>query len=337
MKVIATGFGTPAAANFDSRGDLYVLDTASGEVVRVDVASGAKQVIARLETSLDNLALDSKDRLFVSNMADNGIQEIDVRTGAARQVVKGELAMPLGVTAVSERGRDTLYVADVFALRSVDGRTGAVSDIARSHASGVRIGYPIGVSASAQRLTVINVEAPVQQYERNGGRLLAERHDLEGAQNVLEMPDGSLVLAYAARGVVSHASADGKVREVATKLAAPIGLAAAGDRAVYVSEMLSGRVVRLDLTTGAMQAIAGGLKRPQGIATARDGSVLVAEVGRGQLTRIDRETGAVSALASDLPIGLGVANALVGVAVGAGGAIYVTSDVENSIWRLTPK
>jgi sugar lactone lactonase YvrE len=337
MKVIATGFGTPAAANFDSKGNLYVLDTASGEVVRVDVATGAKQVVARLETSLDNLAIDSKDRLFVSNMADNGIQEIDVRTGAARQVVKGELAMPLGVAAVSESGRDTLYVADVFALRSVDGRTGAVTDISRSHAGGARIGYPIGVSASPMHLTVLNVEAPVQQYERIGGRLLKERRDLEGAQNVLEMPDGSLVLAYAARGVVSHASTDGKVREVATKLAAPIGLALAGEHAVYVSEMMSGRIVRLDLTTGAVQPIAVDLKRPQGIATARDGSVLVAEAGSQRLTRIDRETGAVRTLASDLPIGLGVANALVGVAVGAGGAIYVTSDIENSIWRLTPK
>jgi glucose/arabinose dehydrogenase len=167
--------------------------------------------------------------------------------------------------------------------------------------------------------------------------LRRERADLEGAQNVLEMPDGSLVLAYAARGVVAHAAENGNVREVATKLAAPIGLAAAGEQSVYVSEMMSGRVVRLDLTTGAMRAIAVDLKRPQGIAIAPDGAVLVAEVGRKQVTRIEPQTGAATALASDLPLGLGVANALVGVAVGAGGAVYVTSDVENSIWRLTPK
>jgi sugar lactone lactonase YvrE len=336
MKVIAAGFGTPAAANFDSKGNLYVLDTASGEVVRVDVANGSKHIIARLATSLDNLALDSQDRLFVSNMADNGVQEIDVRTGAARQVVKGELAMPLGIAAVTENGRDTLYVADVFALRSVDGLSGAVTDIARSHAAGAAIGYPIAVSASTHRLTVVNAEAPLQQYERSG-RLLQERHDLEGAQNALELPDGGLVLAYAARGVVAHASPGGKPREIARKLAAPLGLALADGRAVYVSEMISGRVVRLDLDTGAVRPIAVGLQRPQGLAAAPDGAVLVVEVGRKRLVRVDPKTGAVTAIASELPIGLGVANALVGVATGAEGAIYLTSDVENSIWRLTPK
>ena len=34
LKVIADGFGTPAAANFDSKWNLYVLDTARGEVVQ---------------------------------------------------------------------------------------------------------------------------------------------------------------------------------------------------------------------------------------------------------------------------------------------------------------
>jgi glucose/arabinose dehydrogenase len=43
-------------------------------------------------------------------------------------------------------------------------------------------------------------------------------------------------------------------------------------------------------------------------------------------------------VASGLPIGLAnVPITLSGVAVGAGGTIYVTSDVENSIWRLQKK
>jgi glucose/arabinose dehydrogenase len=43
-------------------------------------------------------------------------------------------------------------------------------------------------------------------------------------------------------------------------------------------------------------------------------------------------------IARGLPIGLpNVPITLSGVAVGAGGTIYVTSDVENSIWRLRKK
>ena len=338
IKVIADGFVTPAAANFDSRGNLYVLDTARGEVVRVDVASGAKQVVAKLATSLDNLALDSQDRLFVSNMADNGIQEVDVRTGAARQVVKGALAMPLGIAVVGDNGRDTLYVADVFALRSVDGRTGVVTDLARSHAANASIGYPIAVFANEQRLIVLNAEAPVQRYARREHRLLKEWRELEGAQSAVELRDGALVLAYAARGKLTWMVANGdEHKDIATGLAAPMSLAPAGDSAVYVSEMAAGRVARVDIATSAVSVIAEQLDRPQGIAVASDGAVLIAEVGRRRLVRVEPASGAKTVIASDLPIGLNVTNALVGVAAGAAGAIYITSDIENSIWRLTPK
>ena len=65
-------------------------------------AAARSRVVAKLATALDNLAIDSRDRVFVSNMADNGIQEVDVSNGTARQVVKGALAMPLGIAAVAD-------------------------------------------------------------------------------------------------------------------------------------------------------------------------------------------------------------------------------------------
>jgi sugar lactone lactonase YvrE len=283
LQVVADGFDTPAAAKFDSKGNLYVLDTARGEVVRVDIRSGGKQVLAKLATSLDNLALDSHDRLFVSNMADNGVQEVDVRTGAVRQVIKGTLASPLGVAAVSEGGRDTLYVADVFALRTVD-ETGKVTDVARSHAAGTPIGYPVAITANPRHVIVTNNEGPVQRYERSTMRLLQSWNDTH-AGNAIELPSGALIVAETTRGKLSRI--DGEQRaEIAGDLSAPLGLALAGDNAVYVSEMVAGRLSRIDVRTGARRVIAKGLDRPQGIAT--DGSaVLVVETGRQQLVRID--------------------------------------------------
>ena len=87
LTVVADGFKTPAAVNFDSKGNLWVVDAALGQLVRVDPKTGAKKVVAQLKPSLDNLAIDDKDRIFVSNMADNGIQEVDPETGAAKQVI----------------------------------------------------------------------------------------------------------------------------------------------------------------------------------------------------------------------------------------------------------
>ena len=88
---------------------------------------------------------------------------------------------------------------------------------------------------------------------------------------------------------------------------------------------------------GAVSVVHEGLDRPQGVAVAADGALLVVEAGRAQLTRVDPRRGAKSVIARGLPIGLNVAASLVGVAVGANGAIYVTSDIENSIWKLTPR
>ena len=116
LAVVADGFKIPAAVNFDSKGNLWVVDTALGQLVRVDPKSGAKKMVAQLKPSLDNLAIDDKDRIFVSNMADNGIQEVDPETGAAKQVIIGKLALP-GIDVVSDGERPHL-LADVFAYRT---------------------------------------------------------------------------------------------------------------------------------------------------------------------------------------------------------------------------
>jgi sugar lactone lactonase YvrE len=338
LDVVADGFDTPAAANFDSKWNLYVLDTARGEVVRVDIRTGQKRVVAKLATALDNLAIDSRDRVFVSNMADNGIQEVDVRTGAARQVVKGSLAIPLGIAAIADGARDTLYVADVFALRTIDAR-GKITDIARSHAAGTPIGYPVAINANQRHVVVTNNEGPVLRFERTTMRLAQSWHDTH-AGNAIEMPSGALVVAETARGKLTRITGSGAGEQrttIVADLLAPFGLAIAGDDALYVSEMMAGQVSRIDVNSGARRVIAKGLAGPQGIAV--DGSsLLVAEVGKQQLLRIEPRSGAVEVVARGLPIGLpNVPITLTGVAVGAGGTLYVTSDVENSIWRLTAR
>ena len=346
MKVVADGFGTPAAANFDSKWNLYVVDAARGELVRVDIKTGTKQRVAQLATSLDNLAIDSQDRIFVSNMADNGIQEVDARTGAVRQVVKGQLAIPVGIACVSGEGGapDTIFVADVFAFRRVDGRTGAVTDIERAHAAGSRIGYPVAVSTNARHLILTNNEGPVQRYDRASLQLLQSWHDLPGVQNAIELDDGSLVLAQTAAGKLvrlfdaATLGPDGQRVDIAAKLGAPLGLAPMDAQNVYVGDMSGGRILRVNVVSGSSTVVADTLDRPQGIALATDGSLLVVEAGRQQLTRVDPRSGGKSVVARNLPIGIpNVPITAAGVAVGANGTLYVSSDAENSLWRLRPR
>jgi len=252
--------------------------------------------------------------------------------------VKGSLAIPLGIAAVTDGGHDTLYVADVFALRTVDA-AGKVTDIARSHAAATPIGYPVAITANERHVIVTNNEGPVQRYERSTMRLLQSWSDTH-AGNALEMPSGALIVAETTQGKLSKISGAGtgeQRSEIAGNLVAPLGLAIAGDNAVYVSEMVAGQLSWIDVNTGERRVIATGLERPQGIAT--DGSaVLVVETGKQQLLRIEPKTGALQVIARGLPVGLtNVPITLAGVAAGGDGTLYVTSDVENSIWRLRKK
>jgi sugar lactone lactonase YvrE len=66
----------PAAVKFDTEGNLYALDSSSGEVLQVDTTTGDLTVIATLPAGLDNLAFDSEDRLFVSNIFTGLVVEV---------------------------------------------------------------------------------------------------------------------------------------------------------------------------------------------------------------------------------------------------------------------
>lgn len=340
LKVIAEGFGTPAAANFDSKGRLYVLDTARGEVVRVNVATGDKQVVAKLATSLDNLAIDSHDHIFVSNMADNAIHEIDPETGKSREVIKGRLSTPRSIASAPAGKSDEIYVADQFAFRKVDGASGKVSDIARAHAADTPIAYASAVTANDKSVLLVNSSGIVQRWDRATMKPVEQWPDLRGAQAALELADGSILVAGSPRGTLTRLSGPkGERRKViATDLRGPIVLAADAAGNVFVNESGAGEISQIDLTHGTKRSIATGLRTPQGLAIGTDGSLFVIERETKQLTRIDARTGATAAVATNLPVGrAGVESATAGVASGAHGTLYVMSDVENSIYRLEPR
>ncbi|HSP81996.1 MAG TPA: hypothetical protein VLQ93_25975 [Myxococcaceae bacterium] len=106
--------------------------------------------------------------------------------------------------------------------------------------------------------------------------------------------------------------------------------------------MRAGRVSRVRLSDGARRTVARGLRAPEGIARHPDGGLIVAEVGRKRLVRIEPATGCSTVLASGLRIGLPESEGLppgylpTGVAVGASGTIYLSSDVESALYRFVP-
>jgi sugar lactone lactonase YvrE len=345
LTVVADGFKIPAAVNFDSKGNLWVVDTALGQLVRVDPKSGAKKMVAQLKPSLDNLAIDDKDRIFVSNMADNGIQEVDPETGNARQVIIGKLSLPGGIGVVSDGGKDTVYVADLFAYRTVDGATGEVTEPARMHADGVTLEYPMSATAKGDDVILSSwFTGTVQVIDRKTGKTREMLHDFKAPHDAVKLADGSILVSeLGSKSLVRASGEHGKERTVLIGgLEGPVGLVAATGDAVFVTEALSGQVSKVE-ANGEKTVIAKDLRMPEGIALAPDGNLIVAEVGAKRLVRIDPKTGTVTEIAGNLPIGLAAApgglptNIPTGVGVGASGVIYFSSDLENAIYKVVRK
>ena len=346
VTTVAAGFGTPGAVNLDSRGNLWVIDVARGELVRIDAASREKTVVLKppkLKKGLDNLAIDAHDRIFVSNPSDNSIQVYEhynraTGTGGRVRTVR---ASPLSTAAGLAMADGTLYLADFFAARRIDPANGAATDIARPVAD--VLPYPSSISANADTIVLSSWFAgTVQVLDRRTNAIRFLQNGFVTPHDAVQQADGSLVVAELALGRLTKVSGDGTTRTtLASGLAAPVGLAYDGTD-YFVTELAAGNVTRVNATTGIKTLVASGLTGPEGIALAPDGSLVVADVGKQRVVSIEASTGRVTEIATRLPIGAtspaGPPSYLqTGVAVGADGTIYFSSDLQSSVYRIVKR
>ncbi|UJJ31172.1 Vgb family protein [Halopseudomonas maritima] len=339
LQVISSDFKTPAAANFDSKGNLYAIDTFSGQLKQVNLADGSTELIAQLDSALDNLALDADDNIYVSNMANNRITRINPQTREQRRLVNGDLAVPAGL-ALSEDGK-TLYVADVFALRAVDTASGKVTDLRRAHGSDAE--YPINVALGRERLLVTSFSTgTLQLISRSDNSTLAMVHQLKAPSAAVELDDGSVLVSELASGRLLRLSGPDLAErsEVASGLQGPVQMIKGPSGKIYLT-LLSGQLARLDVSDFSLSVIAEGLQLPEGLTELPDGRLLVAEPTAQRLLSIDPQSGAKEVVAEHLPIGLPAGPGMpptgipTGLAADAEGRVYFASDLDNGLYRLT--
>ena len=341
MAVIADGFKIPAAANLDGKGNLWVVDARSGELVRVDLATGRKTVARQLKPSLDNLAIAPDGTLYVSNMADNSIEAFDPATGELRLLTGGKLAVPAGLKSDGNE----LFVADVFGFRQVDATSGAVRDIFRMQRD-AELEYPFAVGLSASHFALTSwFTGTVQLVDRKTLKTTGMLHGLKAPVDAIPMADGSVVYAELATGSVSRARGPKfEDRQVlASGLGGPVQMILGRDGALYVTEA-AGKLTRIPLDASApLRPVAEGLAMPEGVAQTPWGSFIVAETAARRLVEIDPVGGSRRTVAENLPIGLEPGPGMpppyvpTGVAVGSDGTIYLTADRNNALYRIRPQ
>jgi len=342
MTVIADGFKIPAAANLDGKGNLWVVDARSGELVRVELATGRKTVAKQLRPSLDNLAI-AKDRpdgtIYVSNMANNEVQAFNPATGELRTLTSGKVAAPAGMKI---DGND-LWVADVFGFRQVDVRSGEVRDVFRMQRD-PELDYPFAVGLSPTLFALSSwFTGTVQLVDRQTLKTVETIHGLKAPFDAIPMPDGSVIYAEIATGSITRASGPKFAEKsvLASGLNGPVQMIVGQDGALYVTEA-AGRLLRIPLDASApLRAVAEGLALPEGVAQTPWGSFIVAESAARRLVEIAPD-GSRRTVAENLPIGLAPGPGLpppyvvTGVAVGRDGTVYMAADRNNAIYRIRP-
>jgi sugar lactone lactonase YvrE len=338
IETVAGDLGVPDSVKFHPDGYIVSTQVASGQVLKIDPRTGAKEVLADIGPGLDNVAFVN-GRTFVSHIL-GSIHEI-VAPGQARPLVDQGLEWPMGI-AVTESG--TVYAGDgMFTFAIAPGQPIAM---AGTLFWGNYPGFVRGLFAVGEELYVTTANGTVARW-RVGEEPETLAYGYEVPMGVAAA-GGMVVFTDAASGRVLSIEG-GNVGELSSGLEKPAGVAVSDGGTVYVAEADGGRVVKLN--GGKAETVLDGLGKPEGLAL-RGETLYVIDTAAKELLALDLAGGTRTTIASDLPVGAppgirpprlgGVGDmcgpmwTFTGLAAGGDGALYLAGDGEGSVLKLRP-
>ena len=331
----------PTAVKLDSKGSVLSTQGRTGEILRFDLQSRNKTVVATIRPGIDNFALTADDRLFVSHFVDGGVAEI-MSDGRERRLVEPGFCGPAGL-ALSSDG--VLYAADGISMAAIEpnGSQRRVGMLFDGHFPG----FVRGLGAASNGMMVVTTSAgEVTSYHPVTHEMTEHAKGLNELYGVAVASNGALVVAEGGEGRVLVISGT-EVKVAAQGLSRPTGIAAAADGTCYVAEAGKGRVVHVN---GGVSPVLDGLKEPQGVLLAGD-DLYVVDSGAHELVSYSIKTRRVETVATNVPVGpppgvvpkplLGIPGLLqgplttfAGITRGRDGTIYVSADGDGSILAL---
>ncbi|MBU6266824.1 MAG: gluconolaconase [Sphingomonadales bacterium] len=339
-EVVAKDLGVPDSVKFHPDGYIVSTQVYSGQVLKIDPRTGAKEVLADIGAGLDNVTFVG-NRTFVSHIT-GSIHEITA-PGVAKPLINKGFQWPNGI---SEDSEGTLLIADGGFCHLMP--RGQAPEIIGNY---FVPGYPgwvrDSVSTGAGEWVVTTADGVVSRWRPRDqeSEVLASGYEVPTGIDVA--PNGSIVFAENTTGTVTSI-VGGATSTLATGLDRPMGVAVAGDGTVYVAENGKGRVVKL--AGSRTEVVLDDLGDPQGLAI-RDGKLYVVDVKSRELVECDLSGGNRRVIASSLPVGSptgmpvrlgGVPNfcgpmwTFTGVGIGGDGTIYVSGDAEGSVLAVRP-
>jgi hypothetical protein len=233
-----------------------------------------------------------------------------------------------------------------LSLKEIDGTTGELKSVAPHIIGYSTITSPLTVAADGDNLILSSWFGSMVQVWNPRSSEVVEAHPIAAIPLNAIRFEGDLVVAELQTASVVRITGPEETDRVtlASGMGVPAGLAAA-DGNLWVADQRAGTILQVVADGEVLpdpQLVAANLQGPEGLAAADEGVLYVVETGVGRLSRVDVATGKVSPVADDLALGApgipGMPPTWVfnGVAIGPSGAIYVTGDVENIIYRIQP-
>ena len=344
VDVIGADFTTPCAVNFDSKGNLWALDTGTGEIFKIDPASKHKELIATQEPHLDNLAINSKDQIFITNMNTNGIYEVLPDSHSIRTLSEDSFVLPQGIAFLPNDTGGILYVADNFAYKKLDLNN---KQVITPH-NGSKFVYSTNLSADGEHLVMAGwSENRIQIFDLKSDQLEYTIKDVPRCSSAYLQNDHSLLALQAVSGElvqIDPAHPD-KRTVLITDLANPTFLAAdpANPDHFYISQYGSGQITKINVKSGQTNTVYDQAKGPEGITVGNNGHLYVIDSVARELLDIDPITHTAKTIIKNLPLGLK------GASVGGPAAsplngityapekqtLYLTCDLANTILAVT--
>lgn len=331
MRLEASGFKTPAAVKFDSRGRLHVLDTGTGEVIRID--GDERTVTASLVPGLDNFAFDDEDRLFVSSFADGFIKRID--QGGVTALKPGGMAHPGGISILE----GNVVVADNHAIRAYNPETGGEEFVQRNVVGVGEMGGAINLSRDGDDLILVSWFSNDVRVWNPQTRTLKETWTQQSLPVSAVRYQGDIVVAQHGKRRVVALREDGE-QIIAKDLPAPTGLVVAAGN-LYASDRELGQILLIAKDGVPLQeptVVIDDLTTPEGFVVTPEGFVVV-EADTGRIVQVD--SGGNRVVLGEIPPGRqatspGQPPSMIfnGIAMQTENTLFVTGEMDNSLYRI---
>jgi sugar lactone lactonase YvrE len=340
IEVIAEGLW-PVAVKVDSKGQVYANGDPNANptgITRVDVATGELETVAVTPSGSDNFAFDANDRLFATLLGEGTIAEV-MEDGSLRMLGPVGMVSPGGVTIRERADGESIFVADLWMLQEFDSATGEFLgkvDNLMPNTVVVDGDNLLITSWFGNAVFVWNPDAKELVEEYYDFNMPMNTIRFQGDLVVAELGTGSVVRVSAAdpaqrttlaagfvkpmglatddenlwlsdrdTGKVWQVIADGEPMEeprlIAQGLYRPEGMAIAPDGRLLVTETGTGRLLSIDLKTGAT-------------------SIMTENLGFSPI----------------YPEGMIPWGMMSSIAVSPSGTIFVTADEANVVYRIEP-